>query len=229
MRSFLSLTIAAVLSSSSAMELSAQTNSYLGSQWISVGHPNVRIEINKNSLQKTDNSVTSEFAYFFYDSDKKQQYLAVKGKRIDSCQSKKFTNKQVKVIQAKAFKTYYEGEFVNELNVPPDQFDYYVLNPYHSTLLNRYLCNNLSPNYLKAGMNLSQAKQLLYTNGFRIVTQEETAVSASNQNICESNAPCLTCGNGWSGCYIDFWNSKTQVKLTVRVDYGHKIVIDTHL
>lgn len=59
MRPFLPLTVAAVLASTTVTESQAQTNSYLGSQWINVGHPNVRVEIKKNSLEREGNTVKS--------------------------------------------------------------------------------------------------------------------------------------------------------------------------
>lgn len=205
---------------------SAETDAFLGSQWLVIGD-DIRVEVKKDSITREGNFVESEFAYFYSDWEDPNLFMSVKGKRRDNCNSYQYSIDSVSVLSATLYNQNYEGTEVEEVALSPDDdMFYYVLRPLHSKMLHRFLCNNIIlSDFLKPGMNVIDAVNRLKNIGYRVIEIfEGAAVSHHDPRICDSNQPCITCGNGWSGCYISLENK--QSGLTINLQAGKDTLID---
>ena len=208
----------------------ADSHAFLGPGWTVIGGK-TRVEVRRDSIKHEGSFVTSEFAYFYFDSVTKNLYMSAKGKRKDNCSSYKYSVDNINVSSATIYNQFYGDSVKKEVYLDSsknDSNDFYfsILQPYHSAMLHRYLCNDIRPSFLKVGMNAIDAVNKLKANGYNTVEQYPGAVQHNDKKLCETDKPCIVCGNGFSGCYIEMKNV-TGSKIELRIDYADDTLIDT--
>lgn len=197
--------------------------------WQIIGDKNTRIAIKKpanSTTKRNGNQATVTFAYYNgWDDTSKQHYWQTLGRRIEHCD--KADGGAWKLLWFKDFDR--QGNAVEHAQAPTASIsDYYysVARPYESDLLHQVVCNSLRPRYLRAGMRLGEAKQVLLQHGFAVVKGDAHSAVNEPDALCPAHNPCFTCGQGYAGCFVGFYNKKTNQTLELKTDFFHELLID---
>lgn len=188
--------------------------------WVIVGRSSAKAALNTSSVRKEGGKIRSEFMYYLPEEGLEGFYPSISGKRIDVCEK----NKQDKKYQTEIEQAFYHDpktQKTKKLNKL--QIQEMVLRPYQTEMLNRYLCNSLTPPEIKAGMPLIEAKKIMDKKDFKIAKK----YYFEHYNF-DGEEIGTTCGNGYSGCYVEFIKDTPRKQITIRVNYEGDAVIDAY-
>lgn len=187
--------------------------------WQIIGKGSSKAAISTNTIHKNGNQITFEFVYYTYNEELKEFYPSISGKRTDRCSYIDSSRSEIKILEAVSHDPITQAtEELNEIQILDA-----VVRPYQTIMLNRYICDNLTPHEIKAGMTLIDARNIMDAMGFKILKQfypEKFEFAGKEIGTY--------CGNGWSGCYVEFIHPKTKKHITIRVNYEGNTVIDSY-